>query len=170
MFKRIMVPLDGSVLAEAAIQQALILAGQFDAELVLLRVVTPQHVSVHFDGASYAEMLGQLRAYAKDESTTYLQNLQRELAERGYKVRMLIVEDDFVAEAILEQVEVEAIDVIVMSTHGRGGIRRWVFGSIADKVLRQADIPVMLIRATEKEMDWSLPDQPQMHTNMPPIK
>ena len=170
MFKRIMVPLDGSLLAEEAISPALVLARQFDAELLLLRVVTPQHVGVHFDGAGYAEMLVQLREYSKSEAISYLETHQRILTEQGYNVRQLIVDDDFVAEAILEHIESEAIDILVMSTHGRGGIRRWVFGSIADKVLRQADIPVMLVRATEKETDWDLADQAQVQTNIPPIK
>ncbi len=170
MFKRIMIPLDGSKLAEEALAPALSIVRQFDGELLLFRVVTPQHVSVHFDGVSYAELLGQMREQANWFANDYLQKLQNTLTDDGYNVRYGLVEDEFVAEAVLEEAHKEEIDLIVMSTHGRGGIRRWVFGSIADKVLRQAEIPVMLIRASEEAENWEQSRQAEMQTNLPPIK
>lgn len=170
MFKRIMVPLDGSKLAEEALDPALAVVSQFGGELLLFRVVTPPHVSVHFDGVSYAELLVQMREQANWFANDYLQKLQNTLTDDGYNVRYGLVEDEFVAEAVLEEAHKEEIDLIVMSTHGRGGIRRWVFGSIADKVLRQAEIPVMLIRASEEAENWEQSSQPEMQTNLPPIK
>ncbi len=162
MFKRILVPLDGSQLAEAALPSALLLANRFDADLFLLRVTTPQQFIMHYDGSTYVALLDDLREQANAEALRYLQQQQQLLAEQGYKVQTLLLEETNIAETILQQVELEAIDVIVMSTHGHGGIRRWVFGSIADKILRQADVPVMLIRASEKILDWQLPEQPAM--------
>ena len=170
MFKRIMVPLDGSLLAEEALPSALAIAHQFKAELILIRVVTPQHIGLHADGVSYAELLAQLREQAKQVAHEYLKNHQRLFAEQGFNVHYLLVEDEFVAESLLEQADAEAIDLIIMSTHGRSGIRRWVFGSVADKVLRQAEVPVMLIRASDEGLNLDLLTQPQMQTNMPPIK
>ena len=170
MFKRVMVPLDGSLLAEEALPSALAIAHQFKAELILIRVVTPQHIGLHADGISYAELFAQLREQAKQVAHEYLQNHQRLLAEQGFNVRYLLIEDEFVAESLLEQANTEAIDLIIMSTHGRSGIRRWVFGSVADKVLRQAEVPVMLIRVSGGELNLDLLTEPQMQTNMPPIK
>lgn len=149
MFKRILVPLDGSSLAEAALPAAITLAQKFASELILMRVVTPQHFITHIDGSVYAELLVELRQQSYDAAYQYLMRVKDSLSEQNLKVRTVLVEDDRVAETILENAANMEVDTIVMSTHGRSGISRWVYGSVADKVLRQAQIPVLLIRAEE---------------------
>lgn len=155
MFKRILIPLDGSRLAEAALPAALELASKFDSQVTLLRVVQPpQLLLTHTDGSVYAELLTSLRQQADEEAGLYLKALQNSLRQQGYRVQAHVTEGEPVAEVILEVVTGLGCDMIVMSTHGRGGISRWVFGSIADKVLRQANVPVLLIRASEEAMEW----------------
>ncbi|HID52577.1 MAG TPA: universal stress protein [Anaerolineae bacterium] len=151
MFKRILVPLDGSALAEAALPAAVTLAEQFNSELILFRVVTPQHFITHIDGSVYAELLVELRQQNSDAAYQYLMGVKETLADKDIAVRTVLLEDEQVAEAILENAAKMDVDTIVMSTHGRGGISRWVYGSVADKVLRQADMPVLLIRASEEK-------------------
>ncbi|HEX6387373.1 MAG TPA: universal stress protein [Anaerolineae bacterium] len=158
MFKRILVPLDGSRLAEAALPAAIELASKFDSVVTLLRVVQPpQLVMTHTDGSIYAELLTNLRQQAEEDAALYLKAHQNLLRQQGYSVHSHISEGEPVAEIILEVAANRDCDTIVMSTHGRGGISRWVFGSVADKVLRQANVPVLLIRAREETLHWLKP-------------
>ena len=69
------------------------------------------------------------------------------LRQPGYMVYCQVVASDSPASTILDVAEAQAMDAIVMSTHGWGGLAHWMFGSVADKVIRRADIPVVLIRA-----------------------
>lgn len=158
MFKRILVPLDGSRLAEAALPAALELASKFDSEVTLLRVVQPPQLMLsHTDGSVYAELLTSLRQEANEDARFYLKTHQNSLRQQGYRVKAHVTEGEPVAEVILEVVTGLGCDTIVMSTHGRGGVSRWVFGSVADKVLRQANVPVILIRASEEALHWMAP-------------
>lgn len=147
MFKHLLVPLDGSKLAEAALPSARALAEKFDGTITLLRVVWPPDITTSTVGTQMTEVLSILSEHSQQEASTYLGQLQSALRRDGYMVQRHIVMGDAVAEIILETATSENIDAIVMSTHGRGGLSRWVFGSVADKVLRQAQIPVLLIRS-----------------------
>ena len=155
MFKHILVPLDGSYLAEAAIPAALELATRFNSKISLLRVTRTPYIASGLDGSAYAELIVTLRQQEFDEADTYLQMMQKNLRQHNLVVDTFVREGDPVAELILEITEEEEVDTIVMSTHGRGGISRWVFGSVADRVLRQANIPVVLIRAKEDVLNWT---------------
>ena len=158
MFKHILLPLDGSHLAEAAIPATLELASRFGSKITLLRVTRTPYVASGLDGSVYAELLVALRKQEFDEADDYLRIVQQNLRMQSFQVETLIREGEPVAEVILDIVEDEAVDTIVMSTHGRGGVSRWVFGSVADRVLRQADIPVILIRAKESALNWTQPE------------
>jgi nucleotide-binding universal stress UspA family protein len=76
----------------------------------------------------------------------YIINWQKKLQLAKLKCRYLVLEG-FVPEAILKAAETEAVDLIVMSTHGRSGLSRWVYGSVAAKVLQAAPCPIFLVRA-----------------------
>lgn len=155
MFKHLLIPLDGSQLAEAALPAALELAARFNSELTLLQVVRPPYISANLGGAAYSELLLKMREAANEEAQIYLKAQQGSLRQQGYIVHVHQMEGDGVAEAIMDAVQGLSIDAIVMSTHGRGGIRRWVFGSVADKVLQRALVPVLLIRTHEGfSGDW----------------
>jgi nucleotide-binding universal stress UspA family protein len=151
MFTHLLVPLDGSRLAEAALSAALSIAAKFDSTITLLRVVRPPDITTSTSGSAMTEVLTMLRAHSQEEAEDYLRVLQNQLRQQGYKVHRHVVFGDAVAQIILEVVEGRDMDAIVMSTHGRSGLSRWVFGSVADKVLRQSQVPVLLIRAQESQ-------------------
>ncbi|GIK58277.1 MAG: universal stress protein [Chloroflexi bacterium] len=147
MFNHLLVPLDGSELAEAALPMVLAIAERFGSKITLLRVVnSPYYASAGHDYTGFNAALRQ-------EGSAYMEALQKKLLEAGFNVQVRLMEGDFIADTILDVADMLEVDAIAMSTHGRGGIRRWVFGSVADKVLQHAQIPILLVRArVEKEM------------------
>lgn len=151
MFKHLLVPLDGSKLAEYALAAATELARQFNSQITLLRVADVPVFLTQTHNRSFTEMIVSLREAEREEATRYLQQLQETLNHQSLHVHYVIAEGEPVAEQILEQVRVSGADTIVMSTRGRGGLRRWVYGSVADRVLRHADVPVLLIRGREEK-------------------
>lgn len=157
MFKHILLPLDGSQLAEVALPVALNLADKFESKLTLLRIVSLPTAFYSMHDSVSINLLVTFCEQALEEAKAYLKKLRNELTQQGYEVQIQVLEDSSPATAILDVVRVQAIDGIVMSTHGRGGLGRWVYGSVADKVLRYAPVPVLLIRATNDQLDIELP-------------
>jgi len=150
MFQHLLLPLDGSHLAEVAIPAALEIARRFDSQITLVRVVRPPQITLATtEGAVFTELLNDLRQQEIQEATTYLKSMQGSLRQQGYVVHTHLIEGEPIADLILEVAEGLDVDGIVMSTHGRSGLSRWVFGSVAEKVLRGAAVPVVLIRAKE---------------------
>ena len=138
MFGKILVPLDGSPLAEAILPQVTELARVHGAELILLRVA----LAHGFPGADPTE--AQLEAVREGEK--YLEGVEKELASRGLRASR-VVRYGHAAEEILDHAAFGGIDLIAMSTHGRTGVGRWVLGSVAEKVLRASSTPLLLLRA-----------------------
>lgn len=149
MFKRLLVPLDGSHAAESALPAALELAAKFDSEMTLFRVITTPTSLPDIEGRAYGNLHFEMRQHLYYEADTYLKLLRNSLRQQGYIVHHQVKENESPANAILEMADAQAMDAIVMSTHGWGGLARWMFGSVADKVMRRTDIPVVLIRANE---------------------
>jgi nucleotide-binding universal stress UspA family protein len=142
MYTKILVPLDGSEFAEAALPHARALAECTGAEIILLRVVT-QPVRAY---AAPDPLLYQ--SYQEDtvaECANYLELVAEDLKAAGYKVTIETGTGP-VAETILEFAQGLGADLIAMSTHGRSGLARWFIGSTADKVMRAATLPVLLTR------------------------
>lgn len=154
MFNHILIPLDGSPLAEAALPTALELANHFDSEITLVRVNHIPTITTSTSGPVYAELMLEVRQQTQKEAEAYLKAHQGSLRQQGYRVHAHITEGEPVADILLDLVDTLNADTIVMSTHGRGGMSRWVFGSVADKVLRGSHVPVVLIRADEKTANW----------------
>jgi nucleotide-binding universal stress UspA family protein len=150
MFKHLLVPLDGSMLAEKALTPALSMAQSFDSEITLLRITPPPYVAARVSGSAYGDLILNLRRMASEEAHAYLRAQQGSLRQQGHKVHIHLLEGEGVAELILNVIESLGIDAVVMSTHGHGGLTRWVFGSVADKVLRRAPVPILLIRANNE--------------------
>jgi nucleotide-binding universal stress UspA family protein len=146
--RRILVPLDGSELAERALPLATHLAERAGAELVLLQSIFWAEMIIGEYPYGYGplveqeELLEEAEAGARD----YLGEVQRRLAEQGLQARVAIRYDP-AADAILSAAGDEQADLIVMSTHGRGGLGRWVLGSVADRVLSGGTVPILLVRA-----------------------
>ena len=93
-----------------------------------------------------------MKEQSRGEAIDYLRRHKESLSRQGYLVHTQLIENESPAEAILITVEEQDMDMVVMSTHGRGGVTRWVYGSVADKVLRHSDIPVLLIRTQKAKM------------------
>lgn len=142
MYEKILVPLDGSTLAERAIRHAQEIARGCGAEILLLQAVSfpmpivPEVILVP-DGKWLDE--------AKKEAARYLEGVAAPLREAGIRVRTL-VDDRYPADAILHVATREEVGLIVMSTHGRGGLGRILMGSIAESVFRGTSRAVMLVK------------------------
>lgn len=145
--RRILVPLDGSALAEQALPVAAALARDRRAELVLLRAVDPLTEHEIRAIVRYRERRDELIRRFQAEATEYLTPQQEALEARGQVCRSLVVVDH-AGDAILQAAAHEAAQVIVMSTHGRSGIGKLVYGSVADHVLHRTTRPLVLVRAT----------------------
>ena len=145
MFKKILVPLDGSELAEVALEHAKELARCTGAELELLRVAQLYLPNYYFEAPIDAdELIQRDRAQAKD----YIEALAEKVRGENFKVSSF-VGHGAVADVIVDYAESTNADIIVMSTHGRTGMQRWLLGSVADRVLHGAKIPILLVRASE---------------------
>ena len=145
-FKRFLVPMDGSPLAEKALPMATSLAQKFGSTIILLRVLdipTPSTPTSHLEVT--IDWVREARQHAHQEAESYLEAVQGELDRQGVRTRILL-RDTAPAEDILDVAGAEDIDLIIMSSHGRGGLARWTFGSVADKVARHSPCPVLLIR------------------------
>jgi nucleotide-binding universal stress UspA family protein len=152
MFKHLLVPLDGSKSAEMALPMAKSLSGQFNSHITLLQVVAlPYAVGFGHESSGTFSDLNSLNQEMKREATSYMEAKRQALHQAGIQVDVQIVMGKSAAEAILTAVDELEADTIVMSTHGRSGLMRWVFGSVADKVLRHARVPTMLVRVPADE-------------------
>lgn len=137
--ERILIPLDGSKCAENIIPKVEELAADGKAGICLLRVA----LAHTFPGVDQTE--AQVKVVREAEE--YLQSLKERLGARGLDVDTHVRYGHDVEE-ILDHAAQRDIDLIAMSTHGRNGIKRFLFGSVAEKVLRHAPKPVFLVRCT----------------------
>ena len=147
MYKRALVPLDGSMIAEAIVPFILEIAGPLDMEVALLRVVVPPPIVVEGSTHVIAEDTAKMRVDAEE----YLAPIAAALRARGVRVTSHVRFGEAVGEILAGAREIGA-DIIAMTTHGRGGLGRLLFGSIAEAVLRQAEIPVFLMRQTNSQV------------------
>jgi nucleotide-binding universal stress UspA family protein len=143
MFQRILVPLDGSDFSKRALSEAVDLARLSGASLVLLQAVQVSYTALPETYVATPDLYTQLLDQGRAEAQTNLQTTADELAGQGVKVDTVIVEGD-PASAIIDYES--DVDLVVMSTHGRSGLARFVYGSVAEKVLRHGTKPILLIR------------------------
>lgn len=157
--KRVLVPLDGSALALSTIDQLLELARASSLEYVLIEVVSsgmrgaPPGLGALADVAAIPEAYTTLpdvdRAHAMAED--HLKALAERLRARGAKaVRVLVVDDADPAAAIVRTARDEQADFIAMSTRGAGGLKRFMLGSVAEKVVRESEVPVLLVTSGDR--------------------
>lgn len=149
MIHKILVPLDGSQLAEQALPYARSLAQKYEAELILLMVIPPLSLPVLADpygGVLYKYPTEEEMNQHKQTAQTYLSDLQKSLRQQNIVTHIQVLEDASIADGIVGVASEEAVDVIVKTTHGRSGLSRWVYGSVATKVLQEAPCPIFLVR------------------------
>lgn len=148
MYKRAIVALDGSQVAEAIMPFILEIAGPLDLEVTLVRVTVPVPPTV-VEGAAY--VLFEDPDTAQVDAEEYLAPLAVELQHRGVRVKTEVRRGQAADEIVQAAREANA-DVIAMTTHGRSGLGRLLFGSVAEAVLRTSELPVLLIRVTEADI------------------
>jgi nucleotide-binding universal stress UspA family protein len=151
MYERIVVPLDGSELAEAALPHALHMAKLIGAPIHLVRIVDTS-VAGRYD--SFGLSAGYLPAVEvfdvdRQNALDYLETMQERYATGGVEVTF----EQRVGQVPREIVAATTVhDLVVMTSHGRGGAARWFMGSVAEEVTRHSTVPVLLIRLTESEL------------------
>ena len=146
MYRRVLIPLDGSALAEQALPHAVAQARHFQVELILLKVVEP---FPHARGISLADLERtgqQIHTWARE----YLDHLAADIQQQGVLVQKITI-DGRPHTGISEYAETNQVDLIVMSTRGQSGLGRWFAGGVAERVVREATVPVMLVRTQAKE-------------------
>jgi nucleotide-binding universal stress UspA family protein len=164
MYKRILVPLDGSKLAECALPHAVRLAKGCDGAEIILVSVTERVRGYRVAGSSTEpfvlsgggfgsaiqpppqRILPEEFGKKEKQAEMYLDRIAAKLESKGVKVHTEVLLWP-PAEAIASYAEQNGADVIVMSSHGRSGASRWAYGSVANKVLRASCVPVLMVRA-----------------------
>lgn len=148
MYKTILVPLDGSGRAEAILPHVQALAAAHQSLVILLGVVEPGPVLVDPHETRVQLYLDELKRRT-DDATTYLDTRCGELNAMGLNVETRLVHGP-VVEAIIQIAESEGADLIAMASHGRSGLGRVFYGSVAAGVLQRVDRPLLLIRSREE--------------------
>ena len=148
MYHKVMVPLDGSELAECGLPHVKAIATGCEVEdVVFVSVLEPirlpaSEVSGVFSDEDLRRMSSEQKASAED----YLNQQVKRLKYKGANLRTQVLEGK-AAESLAEYANKNGFDLVVISTHGRSGISRWVLGSVADRILRSACVPVLMVRA-----------------------
>jgi nucleotide-binding universal stress UspA family protein len=156
MYERALVPLDGSTTAEGVVPFILQIAGPLGLDVTLLRVVIPAPQAAAIEvGPVVLENTDKLCAQAE----AYLVPFATELRANSIRVTTHVRRGE-PAQEILACVRDSKADLIIMTTHGRTGFSRLLFGSVAEAVLRHADVPVLLMRQTQAEIAARGPWQP----------
>jgi nucleotide-binding universal stress UspA family protein len=145
MYSRVVVPLDGSLVAETALKHATEFASLLQVPLHLVRVVdahTLEQTAGTGIGFDYSVVESLLQTEI-DDARAYIEKTAQDLASSGRDVTHAIVTGP-VARSIVDQLE--AGDLLVIASHGRTGVARWFLGSVAEEVMRHAKVPVLLVR------------------------
>jgi nucleotide-binding universal stress UspA family protein len=145
MYTKILVPLDGSELAECSLEhlkQVAVVGGV--TQVTLLRVIEPVSPGEATAWSSAGYTVTEVHKKQMASAQEGLTQAAGKLVALGISAQAVVLEGR-AAEAILDYAEKNNIELILMSTHGRSGISRWTFGSVADKVVRHSPIPVLVI-------------------------
>jgi nucleotide-binding universal stress UspA family protein len=151
MYKKIMVPLDGSELAECVLPHVeAFIEGCHVNYFVFVRVVEPAAAFYSGDYPISPDLLKERDLSAKQIARDYLDQIVSRLKDKGVELHSEVLLGS-VADSLAEFIEKHDFDLVLIATHGRSGVKRWVRGSIADKVLRASNIPVLMVRAPGSE-------------------
>lgn len=143
MYRKMLVPLDGSQLAEVVFPYAKELAGRLDLEIILLHVYSPAERE---SGAMHRAYIDRVTDIIRRQSEEVEGRMGVQPEKKAVHVQGEVAEG-YPAEEILRYADKNDVDLILIATHGRSGVRRWAMGSVADKVLRASKVPVWLARA-----------------------
>ncbi|MCK8602888.1 universal stress protein [Desulfoferrobacter suflitae] len=144
MYKRILVPLDGSPRAERIMPHVERLAQKFNSKVIFLRVVEPGSIIQRPQGAEFEN---KIMREEEGEAETYVSAWSGEFREKGLRSKGL-VEHGAVVYAIIRVAEREDADLIAMASHGRSGLPQVFYGSVAAGILHRIDRPLLIIRSS----------------------
>ena len=147
MYKRILVATDGSSLSRKAVGNAIQLAATCGAELVALKVV-PRYPQTYFEGSIplTAQEIGRIEKQWTDAAAENLTAVQKAATAKGVSCKGVTVKSDVVSDAIISAAKKHKVDLIVMASHGRKGIKRLLLGSETQQVLTHSHTPVLVLR------------------------
>ena len=153
MFDKILVCLDGSKLAEQILPYAEAQALQFVSQITLLQVINLPSTAIAGVGPvpSSGEIIAEQYDIAEKDAETYLKGVAQSLEAKGIEVEAVTLQGAQVGEGIVDYANKNGVDLIAIATHGRSGVGRAVFGSVADYVLRQSGIPILVIKPKHTE-------------------
>jgi nucleotide-binding universal stress UspA family protein len=146
MYRKMLIPLDGSELAECSLEHAKAIAqGCNVPDVILFQVIEPFSMSaMPALSEADADTVARVREQNRQETKEYLSKVEGQLRAQGIATRAVSAEGR-PADEILGYAEKNDIDLIIMSTHGRSGLSRFFFGSVAEKVYRYSPVPVLLL-------------------------
>jgi nucleotide-binding universal stress UspA family protein len=147
VYNKILVPLDGSELAECTFPHLEALAeGCQVKDVVLMRVIEPFRQPTPSEYVIKPEDVIHINEEIRVEAERYLNQAKGRIKLTGREVKTVVLRGN-PAEALAEYAAKNGVDLIVIATHGRSGVSRWVWGSVADRILRSACVPVLMVRA-----------------------
>jgi len=147
MYEKIMVPLDGSELAECVLPHLEgFIKGCHVSNVVFVRVVGPPPISHYGEVSLRPEIYEEMESAMQSEAKDYLDQIKNRLKYEGTELHSEVLVGR-VADSLADFTAKNDIDLILIATHGRSGVTRWVRGSIADKILRSSNVPVLMVRA-----------------------
>ena len=149
MFKKILVPLDGSQMGEAVFPIVRQLAEQNGSQVIFIHVNEP--MDIQYYGPEMMMASPEFEHTMRAEANTYLQRTLASWEERGFKATVVLTDAVKAPEAIVAYADANAVDLITMSTHGRSGIGRMLMGSVTGNVVHHAKIPVLLVHPDETQ-------------------
>jgi len=144
MYERILLPTDGSKATDAAVERALDLAATYDAELHVIYVVDTAAVPTEVAADSILESL-------EEAGERVVADVEERAADAGVETVVAAVEYGTPHRVIREYADDNDVDLIVMGTHGRTGLDRYLLGSVTEKVVRTADVPVLTVRMPHED-------------------
>ena len=153
MYTKIMVPLDGSKLAECVLPHVEAFIKRFNVrDLFLVRVVESDPKFDYL--ADFPDLKTRVQEFEETKKASgkdYLDDISKRLKHERTAIHSEVLLAGKITESLIEFAEKSKIDLIVIATHGRSGVTRWIMGSVADKLLRSASVPVFMVRASEDE-------------------
>jgi nucleotide-binding universal stress UspA family protein len=147
LLKRILVPLDGSELSKLALPVAEELALKLKLNITLFRMVTIIHLSEDKSSENSNNIYAEFNEKQIKKAQAELVEIESRLKQHGIEAKSIVVSGSDAAGEIIDFCKKASIDLVVMSTHGRTGLNRWIFGNIAEKVLRQGESHLLLVNA-----------------------
>lgn len=164
MYDSILLPLDGSSFAEEAVPLAGRLAEQFDSELTLAHVIRP---IPDVDFKTPEEEM-DWKSRLREAASSALSEITADLRADGVVARAEVLEGR-VVDALLGAIDKNDVKLVVLTSHGSGGFRRWWLGSVADSLIRRSHRPVLLVRPWDETEDQPEDEGPRFHTILVPL-